>query len=83
VKAGRISWIGHVERMEDSRMPKWVMREEICTKRIRSRPKVRWLDDVQEGIRAMGIKDGRRKSQDRDLWRRIAQEAKAHEGLQS
>jgi hypothetical protein len=27
VKARRISWIGHVERMEDSRMPKRVMRE--------------------------------------------------------
>jgi hypothetical protein len=29
VKARRISWIGHVERMEDSRMPKRVMREKI------------------------------------------------------
>jgi hypothetical protein len=26
VKAKRISWIGHVERMEDIRMPKRVMR---------------------------------------------------------
>ena len=29
VKARRVSWIGHVERMEDSRMPKNVMRENI------------------------------------------------------
>jgi hypothetical protein len=29
VKARRISWIGHVERMEDSRMPKREMREKI------------------------------------------------------
>jgi hypothetical protein len=29
VKARRISWIGHVERMEDSRMPKRVMRENL------------------------------------------------------
>jgi hypothetical protein len=29
VKARRISWIGHVERMEDCRMPKRVMREKI------------------------------------------------------
>jgi hypothetical protein len=29
VKARRISWIGHVERMEHSRMPKSVMREKI------------------------------------------------------
>jgi hypothetical protein len=31
VKANRISWVGHVERMEDSRMPKSVMREKIYT----------------------------------------------------
>jgi Holliday junction resolvase-like predicted endonuclease len=33
VKARRIRWIGHVERMEASRMPKRVMREKIYTKR--------------------------------------------------
>jgi hypothetical protein len=62
VKARRISWIGHVERMEDSRMPKRVMREKIYTRRKMDRPKARRLDDVQ----------------DRDQWRQIAQEARAH-----
>ena len=32
VKARRISWIGHVERMEDSRMPKRVTRKKIYTR---------------------------------------------------
>jgi transcription termination factor 2 len=66
VKARRISWIGHVERMEDSRMPNRVMREKIYTRRKRGRPKVRWLDDVQEYLREMGIEGWRRKAQDRD-----------------
>jgi hypothetical protein len=81
VKARRISWIGHVERMEESRMPKKVMREKIYTRRKRGRPKVRWLDDVQEDLREMGIEGWRRKAQDRDQWRRIAQEAKDRLGL--
>ena len=81
VKAKRIRWIGHVERMEGSRMPKTVMREKIYTRRKRGRPKVRWLDDVQENLREMGIEGWRRKSQDRDHWRRLAQKAKAHVGL--
>jgi hypothetical protein len=67
--------------MEDSRMPKRVMREKIYSRRKRGRPKVRWLDDVQEDLREMGIEGWRRKFQDRDQWRRIAQEVKAHEGL--
>jgi hypothetical protein len=33
VKAKGISWVGHVERMEDSRMPKRMMREKIQTRR--------------------------------------------------
>ena len=71
-KARRICWIGQVERMEDSRMPKRVMREKIYTKRRRGRPKVRWLDDVQEDLQAMGIEGWRGKAQDRDLCRRIS-----------
>ena len=69
--------VSHVERMEDSRMPKTVMREKNYTRRKRGRPKVRWLNDVQEDVREMGIEGLRRKAQDRDKWRRIAQEAKA------
>jgi hypothetical protein len=50
VKARKISWIGHVERMEDSRMPKRVLRENIYTRSKRCRPKVRWLDDIHEDL---------------------------------
>jgi hypothetical protein len=73
--------VGHVEGTEDSRMSKREMREKICTRRKRGRPKVRWLDDVQEDFREMGIEGWRRKAQDRDQWRRIAQEAKTDVGL--
>jgi hypothetical protein len=81
VKARKISWIGHVERMKDSRMPKRVTREKIYTRRKRGRTKVRWLDDVQEDLREMGTEGWRRKAQDRDQWMRTTLEVKAHVGL--
>jgi hypothetical protein len=62
-------------------MPKRVMREKVYTKTRRGRPKVRWLGDVQKDLLEIGIEGWRRKAQDTDLWRRIAQEAKAHVGL--
>jgi hypothetical protein len=49
---------GHVERMEDSRIPKREMREKIYTRKKRGRFEVRWLHDVQEDLREMGLKDG-------------------------
>jgi hypothetical protein len=57
------------------------MREKIYTKRRTGRPKVRWLDDVQEDLRVIGIEGWRGKAEDRDLSRRTAEEAKAHKGL--
>jgi hypothetical protein len=36
---------------------------------------------IQEDLWEMEIEGWRRKAQDRDQWRRIAQEAKAHVGL--
>jgi hypothetical protein len=41
----------------------------------------RSLDDVEEDLREMGIEGWRRKAQDRDEWRQIAQEPKADVGL--
>jgi hypothetical protein len=39
-----------------------VMREKIYTKRRTGRPKVRWLDDVQEDLRVIGIEGWRGKA---------------------
>jgi hypothetical protein len=50
------------------------------TRRI-GKPKLRWLDSVEENLKNMDVKNWRRKSQDREQWRAILEETKVHQGL--
>lgn len=81
IKAQRIRWLGHVVRMEQGRLPGSLLRGEMIGIRKRGRPRKRWLDDVEEDLRVLGVRRWRGEAGDRERWRRIVQEAKVHLGL--
>jgi hypothetical protein len=81
VKAQRLQWVGHVERMDETAMPRRVLKGKLYAKRRIGRPRLRWIDDVSHDLRKMGIRSWTEKARNRDQWRLIVEEAKAHPEL--
>ena len=50
-------------------------------RRIRGRPRKRWVEDIEEDMQELGIRGWRKLSKERTEWRRITEKAKTHSGL--
>ena len=56
IKGQRISWLGHVERMEENRMPKKIFTQELEGTRRRGRPRKRWKEEVERDLQVLGVR---------------------------
>jgi hypothetical protein len=48
--------MGHLERMDDNKVPKRMLYGRPGGRRKKGRPWLRWLDDVEEDLRKMGVR---------------------------
>jgi hypothetical protein len=60
--------------MEEKRMPKKVLKDKMHGTKRKGRPRKRWIDDVEQDLRTMGVRD-------RQEWRRATREVKVQPGL--
>jgi hypothetical protein len=81
IKRQRISWLGHLERMEEERMPKKIFTQELEGTRRRGRPRKGWREEVERDLQVMGVRRWRELVIDRDKWRGIVRQAKFNRGL--
>ena len=78
IRLHRLGWFGHVQRMEENRIPKRVLYMNLETTRPRGRPRNRWLDEVREDGRMVGGEEWQEKVYDREEWRRLLRTARNH-----
>jgi hypothetical protein len=76
IRALRLSWFGHVQRMSDNRMVKKICKWKPITTRLQGRPKSRRDDNVKQDICKMKIKNWTVCVQDRGKWRDVVEKAK-------
>ena len=80
IKGQRITLLGHLERMEENRMPKKIFIQELERTRRRGRPRRGWKKEVERDLQVPEVRRWRELVTDRKKWNDILGQAKAHCG---
>jgi hypothetical protein len=81
IKAQRLSWFGHLQRMPKERMVKKVYKWKPMLRRPLGRSKNRWEDDIRNDIKKLKIKNWTNCIQDRKNWKLYVERAKTFKEL--
>jgi len=76
VSLNRLRWFGHVQRMEENRIPKRVLYMNLGSTRLRGRPRNRWQDEVREDRRIVGGEGWHEKVHNREEWKKLLRTAR-------
>ena len=61
VQKNVMRWFGHVERMNDDRLTKYVYKESVKGKRGKGRPRKVWSDQIEEIVKEWDIQSERKR----------------------
>jgi hypothetical protein len=67
--------------MEDDAMSKRMLKGRLYSKRRKERPRMRWLEEVENDLKRMKVRGWKKKMRNREQWRLIVKEVKAHPRL--
>ena len=81
IKEQRISWLGHLERMEEDRKHIKIFTQELEGTRRIGRPRKRWKEEVERDLQVLGVRRWKELVADKNKWKDIVRQAKAHSGL--
>jgi hypothetical protein len=81
IRGQRTSWLVHLDKMEEDRMPIKIFTKELEGTRRGGRPTKGWREEVETDLQMLGVRRWRELVIDREKWRGIVRQAKAHSGL--
>jgi hypothetical protein len=76
VRAQRLGWLGHIKRMQETRMVRAIHSWKPISKRPIRRPKIRWEDDVRKDTQKLKVPNGKTLIQNRRRWKELAEKVK-------
>ena len=71
----RLSWLGHVVRMEEEAPTRRVFDAGICRSRRRGRPCIRWKNKIEEALSSICVTNWRRRAKSRSAWKDVLRQA--------
>jgi hypothetical protein len=76
IRAQRLGLLGHIERMQETRMVKAIYSWKPISRRPIGRPKIHWEDDVRKDIQKLKVRNWKTIVQDRRRWKELVEKAK-------
>jgi hypothetical protein len=80
IKGQRLSLLGHLESMEENRMPKKIFNQELVWTRRRGRPRKGWREELERDLQVLEVGRWRESVMGRKKWRGIFERPKPTAG---